>query len=268
MKGEGSRGCVRVRPSHARVAEGAREGGPYMRYPSKLLHRETLAGEIMLFRFQKPQGFNFAAGQFCYVTMPDLGFHDREGLRKPFSIASSPLEKELIFAARITESAFKKTLREMPIGASVALDTPLGLFTLPKSTAAPLVFLAGGIGVSPFRSMMRYAADASAGHTITLLYSSRVPEEAIFLDEFRSIAKQNHRMAVVVTITRPGGSGEKWTGLTGRVSAEMIREQCGDRSGAIYYVSGPPVMVDSMKNVLLGMGVDQQRIKREAWTGC
>ena len=84
-----------------------------MRYSSKLLGREIIAGEIMLLRFQKPEGFNFLAGQFCFMTTPDLGFHDQEGLRKPFSIASSPLENELIFVVRLTESAFKKTLKEM-----------------------------------------------------------------------------------------------------------------------------------------------------------
>jgi ferredoxin-NADP reductase len=238
-----------------------------MRYASKLLDREIIAGEIMLLRFQKPEGFGFVAGQFCFMVTPDLGYHDQESLRRPFSIASSPLENELIFTVRLTESAFKKTLKEMPVGSAVALDSPLGLFTLPKETATPLVFLAGGVGVSPFRSMMRYAADASTGHKITLLYSSRVPEEAVFLDEFRRIAKGDPRMTVVVTITRPDRSREKWTGLTGRVTPEMVKEQCKDWAQAVHYVSGPPVMVDGMKNVLVEMGVDQQRVKREVWAG-
>ncbi len=238
-----------------------------MRYSSKLLDREIVAGEIALLRFQKPKGFNFLAGQFCFLATPDLGFHDQEGLRKPFSIASSPLENDLIFTVRLTESAFKRTLKEMPIGSTVALDSALGLFTLPKGTATPLVFLAGGIGASPFRSMMRYSADTSTGHKITLLYSARVPEEALFLDEFRRIAEHDPRMTVAVTITRPDRGQEKWTGLTGHVTPEMIKEQCKNWSEAVYYVSGPPVMVDGMKDMLVRMGIDQQRVKREVWTG-
>jgi ferredoxin-NADP reductase len=238
-----------------------------MRYSSKLLDREIVGGEIMLLRFQKPEGFNFVAGQFCFLSAPDLGFHDQEGLRKPFSIASSPLEKDLVFCVRYTESAFKKTLKEMPPGSPVALDSAMGLFTLPKSTTVPLVFLAGGLGISPFRSMMSYAADASTGHKITLLYSCRVPEEAVFLEDFRSMAQKDPRMAVVVTVTRPERSKEKWTGLTGRVSPDMIKEQCKDWPEATFYVSGPPVMVDAMKDALVQTGVDQQRVKREVWTG-
>jgi ferredoxin-NADP reductase len=238
-----------------------------MRYPSELLDRQTIAGEIILLRFRKPRDFNFSAGQFCYMTTPDLGYHDQEGLRKPFSIATSPLESDLIFVVRATESAFKRTLREMRIGVPVALDTPLGLFTLPKSGTVPLVFLAGGLGVSPFRSMMHYSAEAGTGHRIALLYSSRVPEETVFLDDFRNIAKKDTRMTVAVTITRPEQSGEKWTGLTGRLSAEMVKGQCPDWAEAIYYVSGPPAMVDGIRNVLLGMGIEQQRVRREVWTG-
>ena len=112
---------------------------------------------------------------------------------------------------------------------------------------------------------MRYAADTTTGHKITLLYSSRAPEEAVFLDEFRGIAERDPGMTVAVTITRPDPAG--WTGLTGRVTPDMIREQCGDWQEAIYYVSGPPVMVDGMKDVLVRMGIDQQRVKREVWAG-
>ena len=221
----------------------------------------------MLLRFQKPPGFNFQAGQFCFVTAPELGFHDQEGFRKPFSIASSPLEKELVFVLRLTETAFKRTLKEMPLGATVAIDSPVGLFTLPKKTGRPLVFLAGGIGVSPFRSMMKYSVDASTGHKITLLYSSRVPEEAIFLDELRNLVESDSRMAVIATMTRPDRSGHVWSGPTGRVDQAMIKKQCKDWQEALYYVSGPPAMVEDMRNLLLHMGIIQQRTKQEVWAG-
>ena len=220
----------------------------------------------MLLRFQKPPGFSFQAGQFCFVAAPELGFHDQEGLRKPFSIASLPREKELVFVLRLTETAFKRTLKEMPLGAAVAVDSPVGLLTLPKKTGRPLVFLAGGIGVSPFRSMMKYSADASTGHKITLFYSGRVPEEAIFLDELRSLVRSDSRMVVVATMTRPDRSGHVWSGPTGRVDQAMIRKQCKDWQEALYYVSGPPAMAEGMRSLLLEMGINQQRIKREVWT--
>lgn len=239
-----------------------------MGYPAKIIDRRVIAGELMVLHFEKPEGFGYAAGQFCFVTVPDIGFHDEEGLRKPFSIASSPLEDDVIFTVRLTESAFKTTLKEMPMGSSVDLDKAVGVFTLPQDTSTPLSFLAGGLGVAPFRSMLRYAADAPTAHRITLFYSSRAPEEALFLDEFQEMMNRRPHTGIVATVTRPDpppSSG--WKGLTGRLSPEIIKEGCRDWKGAIYYISGPPGMVEGMRNMLEGMGVSTDRIKREIWSG-
>ena len=126
-------------------------------------------------------------GQWCFISVPDLGFQDERGLKRPLSIASSPLEKELLFATKLSNSAMKRTLADMPLGSVISLEKPLGNFILPEDTSTPLAFLAGGVGITPFRSMLRYAAEARTGHTITLFYSSRTPAETPFLDELMSI---------------------------------------------------------------------------------
>jgi ferredoxin-NADP reductase len=236
-------------------------------HQSRIRDRRVVARELMVLRFERPEGFDYAAGQFCFMTVPDIGFRDDEGLRKPFSIASSPQEKDLLFSVRITESAFKSTLREMPIGSSVNLDNAVGLFTLPQETAVPLAFLAGGIGVAPFRSMLRYAADAPTEHQITLYYSSRAPEEALFLDEFEEIARRRPHTRIVATVTRPDAPAAGWKGLTGRLSPDMIKQGCRDWTAALYYLSGPPAMVEGLKNMLEEMGIVRDRVKREIWTG-
>jgi ferredoxin-NADP reductase len=234
---------------------------------ARLLDKEIKAGQILVLHIERPAAFDFAAGQFCLVTVPDMGFHDSGGLRRALSMASSPLERDLLFTARVTDTAFKRTLWELPTGSSVDMQGPMGMFTLPIDSATPLVFLAGGVGVAPLRSMLRYAADAGTGHRISLFYSSRVPEEALFLDEFEEIAAKHVGITVFATITRPEQSATKWTGPTGRLSGRTIKERCSEWARATYYVSGPPVMVEAMKLLLAEMEIDQGHIKQEVWTG-
>ena len=146
-----------------------------MSHTARLIDRKVIAEETLSFLFERPRGFEFRAGQFCLLGLPDIGFMDERGLRKPLSIASSPLDNELMFVAKMSESAFKKTLREMPPGTTVTVDGPRGSFTLPEDTSAPVIFIAGGIAIIPFRSMVRYAAATGTTHPITLFYSSRTP---------------------------------------------------------------------------------------------
>ncbi|MCK9227443.1 MAG: FAD-dependent oxidoreductase [Syntrophorhabdaceae bacterium] len=235
-----------------------------MNHETKLIDRERLAGGVAVFRFEKPEGFQFIAGQWCLLTVPAMGFEDDRGLRRPLSIASSPLEKHLLFATKLSESAFKRTMAEIEPGTAITLGSPMGALVLPEQTTTPLVFLAGGIGITLFRSMCRYAADAKTGHAITLFYSSRSPEETPFLEELLRIPQQNERLAVVVTMTR---APEDWTGLRGRLDAQTIKEHCPVWEKAVYYVAGPPVMADAMKQTLATMNVPADRIKVELFAG-
>ncbi len=237
-----------------------------MNYTAKFIGREKQAADVMFFRIEKPEGFRFLAGQYCLVSVPDMGFQDDRGLRRAFSISSSPLEKDLLFVTRLSGSALKRTMAEMAPGTAVSLGQPLGTLTLPEDTANPLVFLAGGVGITPFRSMCRYATDAATGHPITLFYSGRTPGETPFLDELTAMPKQNHRLRVVATMTQ-AGEDSKWSGLTGRLSAEMIEGHCDAWESARYYMAGPPVMTDAMKKTLEQMRIPQERIKIELFAG-
>lgn len=238
-----------------------------MGYEAKLLCSERLGGGVAVLRFEKPEGFQFTAGQWCLLTVPDRGFEDDRGLRRPLSIASSPLEKELLFSTKLGDSAFKRTLAEMQPGATITLDAPRGTFILPADTATPLVFLAGGIGITLFRSMCRYAADAKSGHRITLFYSSRTPEETPFLEELQRIPEQNKEISVVITMTRAPEDPASWTGLRGRLDGEVIKEHYPVSEKALYYIAGPPVMADAMKQALVGLNVPSDSIKVEVFTG-
>jgi ferredoxin-NADP reductase len=250
---------------NSREPENVREGA--MNYEAKLIDRERLAGGVAIFRFEKPDGFQFIAGQWSLLTVPATGFEDDRGLQRPLSIASSPLEKELLFATKLSDSLFKRTMAEMQPGTRITLGSPMGALVLPAQTATPLVFLAGGIGITLFRSMCRYAADAETGHAITLFYSSRTPEETPFLEELLRIPEQNEGISVVVTMTRAPEDPASWTGLRGRLDAETIKEHCPVWEKAVYYVAGPPVMADAMKQILVTMNVPADRINVELFAG-
>jgi len=237
-----------------------------MAYSSKLLERTKLAGDVAVLRLEKPEGFTFMAGQWCFVTAPDMGVQDERGLKRPLSIASSPLESDLLFATKLSGSAMKRTLAEMPIGSVIILEKPLGNFILPEDTSVPLAFLAGGVGITPFRSMVRYAADARTGHTISLFYSSRTPEETPFLEELLSLPAKDKNIGVAITMTR-AEAGSNWKGLTGRLSPDMIRNACKDWERASYYVVGPPNMAEAMKQTLNDMSIPPERIKVELFAG-
>jgi ferredoxin-NADP reductase len=238
-----------------------------MNYEAKLIDQERLAGGVAIFKFEKPEGFQFMAGQWSLLTVSVMGFEDDRGLRRPLSIASSPLEKELLFATKLSDSAFKRTMAGMQPGTTITLGSPMGDLVLPAQTTTPLVFLAGGLGITLFRSMCRYAADARTGHAITLFWSNRTPEETPFLEELLRIPEQNDGIGVVVTMTRAPEDPARWTGLRRRLDAEIIKEHCPVWERAAYYVAGPPVMADAMKQTLVSMNVPADRIKVELFSG-
>jgi ferredoxin-NADP reductase len=238
-----------------------------MNYTAKLTGRKLIAEETMAFLFEKPEGFEFHAGQFCLLSLPDIGFQDEKGLRRPLSIASSPFDNDLMFVAKMSGSAFKKTLREMPAGTAVTIDGPHGSFILPEDTSIPVVFIAGGIAIIPFRSMVLYVAEASTKHTITLFYSSRTPQEAAFLKELQDMAKTHRNIRLVATMTRVPEQSEAWSGLTGRINPAIIMDNCKEWQDALYYVSGSSGMVDGIRSMLTGMKIKKERIRKEKFTG-
>jgi ferredoxin-NADP reductase len=238
-----------------------------MNYDARLLNRKMISTDIMSVSLDKPEHYEFQPGQFCFLNLESIGIQDERGLRRHLSIASAPHEKELLFATKISASAFKQTLLKMPLGNMITIEPPLGTFTLPGKTANPVICLAGGIGITPFRSLVHYIINAQTDHKVTLFYSNRLPGEAIFLDEFQSIADTHEHISVVPTMTRVESSSTTWSGLTGRLNPSMIKEGCKEWQDAIYFIAGPPKMSDSMKEILEEMDIHPDRIRVERFVG-
>src|SRR5215470_10539742 len=125
---------------------------------SPLRKREEIAAGTMAFHFDKPLGFEFRAGQFLYLTLIEPPETDSEGNTRTFTIASAPSDPDLMIATRMRDTAFKRVLRSMPLGKPMKIAGPGGSFTLHNNPAKAAVFLAGGIGITPFFSMARHAA--------------------------------------------------------------------------------------------------------------
>ncbi|MEO6985277.1 MAG: FAD-dependent oxidoreductase [Paralcaligenes sp.] len=131
----------------------------------KLMKKETVAEGTMAFYFAKPQGFEFRAGQFADYTLIDPPETDDEGNTRGFSLVQAPFESDLVAATRMRDTAFKRVLKNLPIGAELKLDAPYGDFTLHKTESMPAVFIIGGIGVTPVRSMIAQATHDKTAHT-------------------------------------------------------------------------------------------------------
>lgn len=233
----------------------------------KLLRQQQVAEGTAAFFFDRPPGFDFAAGQSIDMTLLDPPETDAEGNTRAFSLAGAPLEPALMVATRLRDTAFKRTLKGLRPGAEVAVDGPFGSMTLHRKTSRPAVILAGGIGITPFRSMIVQTLKAGTGHRLFLIYSNRRPEDAAFLAEFQELARQHENFKLVATMTDLEKSRAGWSGETGHISLELLMKYLTDLADPIYYTAGPPALVAAMKELLNEAGVDEDDVNSEDFSG-
>jgi ferredoxin-NADP reductase len=238
-----------------------------MGYDSTLLGRTEVAEGTMAFQFEKPKDFVFKAGQYIDLTLlrsqPGLS----NGLTHTFSIASSPSDEEILVTTRMRSTVFKQALSILPLGSGVRIEGPMGSFSLHNNTSRPAVFLAGGIGIAPFLSMLSYATGEKLRHPIILFYANRYLADAAFIDALWKLERANPRFRFVPILTRMANNDGGWKGKTGHISAEMLLTQVGVVRGPIYYVAGPPTMVAAARQTLSEVGVDEDDIRTEEFSG-
>jgi ferredoxin-NADP reductase len=236
-------------------------------YQTTLLGRTEVAEGTMAFQFEKPNNFVFRAGQYIDLTISDTQAGPAIGLTHTFSIASSPFDETLLVTTRMRNTVFKQTLSILPIGSAARIEGPMGSFGLHKNTAKPAVFLAGGIGIAPFLSVLSYAAGKRLRHSIFLFYANRHLEDAAFMDSLWKLESVNPRFRFVPTLTRMANNNRRWNGRTGHISSEMLVRRVGSLGGPIYYIAGPPTMVASTLRMLYQAGVDEDDIRTEEFAG-
>jgi ferredoxin-NADP reductase len=237
------------------------------KYTTKLNERRDAAEGTMAFHLEKPPGFQFKAGQYMDVTLIDPPATDAEGNTRSFSIASAPFETDLVVTTRMRDTAFKRVFRTLTLKSEVRISGPFGSFTLHNDASRPAVFLVGGIGITPFRSMILQAAKDKLALKLYLFYSNRRPEDAAFLDDLQKAEKQNPNYKFIGTMTDIRKSTRPWQGATGYITDEMLRKWITVLNGPIYYTAGPPGMVAAMRQMLTTSGIGDDDIRTEEFTG-
>jgi ferredoxin-NADP reductase len=210
-------------------------------------------------RFERPEGFSYLPGQWAFATIE----RDGAALTRHLTLSSSPTEPFLEMTKGMTGNPFAEAFRSLAPGDEVTLRGPKGRFTLQQEDE-DVVFVSGGIGITPLRSMARSAADTHLWTHILLLYSARTTDDLVFADQFEELQAANPLFSFRVTLTRPDPG---WQGQTGRIDRVFLEREVPDFRGRAFYVSGPPAMVDAITASLAEMGVPDGQVRREVFTG-
>lgn len=232
-------------------------------YKLTLIERRETAENTMSFFCKKPAGFDFKPGQFVTLICDTMTVKDRMGDRRAMSIASSPTEKTVHFSMRKSESAFKQSMANLKKGDTLSMLGPLGTFTMPEDTTKPFVFIAGGIGITPFRSMVKYATDKKLPHNIILMYCCHHERDMTYRMEFHDLVLQNKKLTFIPTLTKPDNQDTAWDGKFGKVDENFIQDAVQNPISAIYMIVGPPRMVDGIEETLHGLNVPDEQICTE-----
>jgi ferredoxin-NADP reductase len=166
----------------------------------------------------------------------------------------------MAFATRMRDTAFKRILKQAHVGLEIEVKNPRGSMVLPQDPTRPLVFLAGGIGITPLISMVRQATVSQSNQKIHLFYANRTIAQTAFLKELQQMADQNPNFTFIPTMTQETG---EWKGETGRVSQDMVKKYLPSLENTVFYLAGPTGMVQGMTDLLSSMGVDSLFIKSE-----
>jgi glycine betaine catabolism B len=212
------------------------------------------------FRFPRPDGFDFKPGQYMMVTVRTGG----KELVHPLSISSSPTDLGFIeFTKKLTQSEYSSCLRGAKPGDWARIDGPYGTFTC-ECEFEKILFLAGGIGITPFHSIIKYCTDKNLPTSMVLFYGARNENEITFRQELDATAHANPNLRAIYVLNEasPG-----WIGKVGFVTPDLIRQEVPDFKDRVFYACGPPVMVAAMQKVLAALGLPETQLRLESLIG-
>ncbi len=205
--------------------------------------------------------YEYEPGQYALITLLEPKYNDAEGNSRLFSIANSPTRKDvLMFATRALDSAFNKNILELPLGSKATIGPPGGNTPLHKDVSFPAVFLIGGIGITPVRSMVEHAVLENLPYKMYLFYGNRKKSMMAFYDDFEEWVKIKSDFCFIPVVEEPE---KDWKFEIGLINEDLIKKYISDFSEPIFYIVGPPQMVDAMETILLNNKVSQEKIKLE-----
>ncbi len=232
---------------------------------AKLIKREPAALDTESFYFEPSEPVNFRPGQYLRLRLPHEPADDRGELRF-FSVSSSPDRPYLMITTKFSDpsSSFKRALRDLPLGSKLDLWSPKGDFVLPDNNTAPLVLVAGGIGITPFHSMLTYVAEHNLPYQIQVIYAARTPAYIAYRSEFDQIAAAHPKLRFTYIVEQPE---DGWQNEVGRLDGEKIKQLGGGLDGKLVYLSGPEPMVQALEGSLKGIGADMTQVRTDYFPG-
>jgi ferredoxin-NADP reductase len=227
--------------------------------------REVAKGTLMVVFDLLGEEVDFEPGQYFWVELLDPPYDDEKGPRRHISVVTSPNERGVLgLCTRLRDSAFKRSLAELPTGAEVDVEHPKGDFLLPKDTDRHYVFIAGGIGITVFRCMLRYIAEEQLPYQVTLVYSNRDRESAAFLDELGELEEAIPGLQLVLTMT----DDPSWDGESRRIDADLLSDHLDEELQSLtYLIAGPPAMVEGVAEKLKSAGAPEEQVKAARFSG-
>ncbi len=234
------------------------------KYKIKFIEKKEVAEGTTAFIFEKPAGFTYQAGQTIDLTLPMMAGANMH----TFSLVTEPQEECLEIATRMRGSNYKNTLKDFVGGEEVEIEGPFGNFALHQDTSRPAVFISGGIGITPFMSLIRDVVRNNKPHEIYLFYSNRRPIDITFFDELTDDANSEKiNFKFIPTITEIQVPAGKWSGEQAYIDWNMIKKYVGNTEEAIYYLAGPQGMVTDIKKMLVDNGVGEESMVIEEFSG-
>ncbi|MBR9690144.1 hypothetical protein GOV08_00480 [Candidatus Woesearchaeota archaeon] len=231
-------------------------------FTSKIIELIDETHDVRTFRLKRPDALDFISGQFTLVSFVDS--KDFEGVSKPFTLASPPTEKNYVDFTIKKLGNFTQALFSLKIGEELGFVAPNGeALNFDDSVKDDIVFIAGGSGITPFISAIRYAVAKKMNNKILLLFSNKTVSDIIYKKELEKIEGNNENITVVNTITNEEPPDETFE--KGRVTEEMIKKYCGNLQTKSFYVCGPPAMVTGTNEILAKIGVSSGKIRFEQW---
>jgi ferredoxin-NADP reductase/Na+-translocating ferredoxin:NAD+ oxidoreductase RnfD subunit len=239
---------------------------PNYRLDLTLKSKRQLSSDTYLFAFNQRKDFKFIPGQYMEWTLPHKYVDDR-GNRRYFSISSSPTENEIAMTVKFynPSSSYKKELVNLSLGNKIIAAQVAGDFVLPKNLKQPLVFIAGGVGIAPFRSMIQYIFDKNLSVDIILLFTNRTVNDILFSETFERAGANGVR--TIYNLTDLQNLPQNWGGSSGYITDKKIMELIPDYKNRVYYLSGPQLMVQNFDQALKTAGINQERIKMDFFPG-
>ncbi len=239
---------------------------PNYRYSLPLKWKKQISRDTYVFAFEQPKSIKYEPGQYMEWTLTHKNT-DSRGNRRYFSLSSSPTEGVLMTTVKFYDpsSSYKKELINLPEGRQVIAAQVAGDFVLPKNLKEPLVFIAGGVGIAPFRSMVQYIIDKNLQVNIILIYTNRTKEDILFANTFKEAEKNG--VKTIYNLTDIKSVPADWQGTTGYVTKELVEKEIPDYGTRKFYISGPQLMVQRFEQTLLDTGVSSKNIITDFFPG-